>query len=98
VEETNTIASRTSRRKQLQAARAALRRATAKLPQHDERYAFLIGLGDEAIASLAIDQRTILAGVSLLEEVLEKAICLHFRADFSETERNRLFIGGESGV
>jgi hypothetical protein len=67
------------------------------LPQDDERYGFLIGLGDETLPSHAIDQRAILAGVSLLEQVLEKAICYHFRSDLSETDRNRLFIGGDGG-
>jgi DNA-binding MltR family transcriptional regulator len=66
--------------------------------KHDERYGVLIGLEDETLPSSAIDQRAILAGVSLLEDVLEKAIRLHLRHDLSDTECNKLFLAGDSGA
>jgi hypothetical protein len=83
-------------RRQLQAARTTLRRATAQLPQKDETYAFLISLADETDHPAAIDQRVILSGVSFLESVLAKAITRHLRNDLGESEINKLFMTTDS--
>ena len=85
-------------RRRLQAARAALRQATARLPQRDERYEILVGLGDNADIPSAIDQRAILSGVSLLEQAFEKAIGYHFRSDITAPEINKLFVSSEGGA
>jgi hypothetical protein len=82
-------------RKKLRDARNALRRLTSRLPQEDEAYQLLLGLGDETISDAAADRQVILSGTAMLEQILKDAITLHFRYDIDEPENNRIFVGNQ---